>query len=154
MPNLLGFTGTRQAAQPAAFRWLDAPETHEWFESYDGYVTGGCRGFDVLVGQHLADTFPDKEHWVICPSNKSQIFAWWLAPEYEFVRVVYMPEGTDYRDRNTEIVNRSAELYYCADFPEADGRSKRSGTWMTVRIAQNAEVPVTGMILHSQEETV
>lgn len=156
MADLLGLTGTRwiDAYRDKLWSWLNLADTKRWFEHFDGYVTGGCFGWDAFAGRFLADTWPDKEHWVIVPANLSQVDAWWLEPGYEFVRVVYMPMGTDYRDRNTVIVERSVELHFCAERPEADGKSKRSGTWMTVRIARKADIPTQGVILQQQEEKV
>jgi hypothetical protein len=63
-----------------------------------------------------------------------------------------MAEGTDYRDRNTEIVRRSNQLFYCADYPENHGKSRRSGTWMTKRIAEQTGIPVNGIILNNEEQ--
>ena len=59
-----------------------------------------------------------------------------------------MPPGTTYKDRNEAIVNRVDELYYCADYPEEDRRSRRSGTWQTVRLARGRGIPVDGIILN------
>lgn len=41
-----------------------------------------------------------------------------------------------YRERNTRIVEQCEVLYAFAAYLEADARSRRSGTWMTVRIAR------------------
>lgn len=146
---MLGFTGTRGTGGYAGRlqNYYGDAATVAWLEQYDGFVTGGCRGFDTFMGFHAALTFPDKRHVVIVPANQSQVQPWWMGLNNPNIEVYYMPEGTDYRDRNTEIVKRSDFLYYCAEHPEDHTKSKRSGTWMTVRIAQQLGVPYDGIVL-------
>jgi hypothetical protein len=46
-----------------------------------------------------------------------------------------------YRERNQDIVNAVDLLIATPAQPEADPRSKRSGTWMTIRLARRANKP-------------
>lgn len=157
--RILGFTGTRQIAghEKALHKYLDRADTTAWFTAFDRYITGGCRGWDGFIGRYLARIYRDTPQTVVVPWNKSQVDAWWEDPEFAplvdngMITVVYMEAGTDYRDRNAEIVRGSTELFYCADYPESDGRSKRSGTWMTKRIAEAAHLPINGIILNKEQ---
>ncbi len=155
MTNFLGFTGTRATEEriPDLLRYVAKPDMRIYLDSFDGYVTGGCRGWDAFIGAHLVLAFPEKTHLVVVPANRSQVDPWWETFDLDRVLVVYMEDGTDYRDRNTEIVRRSNAVFYCADYPEQHPKSKRSGTWMTKRIAEGLDVPVTGIILNTSETT-
>lgn len=55
-----------------------------------------------------------------------------------------------YRERNTRIVQQCSVLWAFPAYPEDDPRSKRSGTWMTVRIARKLGRPVRVWV---QDET-
>lgn len=120
---------------------------------FDGFVSGGCRGWDAVFGETLALAFPDKVHVVVVPANKSQVDPWWTKFDAGLVQVVYMDADTDYRSRNTEIVRRSSQLFYCADYQEDHGKSRRSGTWMTVRIARQAGMQPTGIIINDTKDS-
>ncbi len=152
----LGFTGTRSTdARKAELRnYLESADMITYLRKFDTYVTGGCVGWDALVGRFLATRFPPPiaQHIVVVPANRKQVDPWWEEFDPGLVQIVYMPNDTDYRDRNTEIVKRSDNMFYCADYPEADGRSQRSGTWMTYRISNEAKVPIDGIILNKDEE--
>lgn len=113
-------------------------------EAY-AYITGGAIGGDALIGNWLAWNKPDAKHIVIVPSNRSAIDPWWdrFNLEAPYVDVYLMPSGTSYRDRNQEILTRSTELIAFPAYREWDVRSKRSGTWMTARIAKKMGLKVT-----------
>lgn len=150
----LGFTGTR-ATEKHQFKirsYLESADMLMYLRKFDTYVTGGCVGFDALVGRYLRLRFPPPiaHHVVIVPANKSQVDPWWEEFDAGTVELIYMDDDTDYRDRNQAIVDRADQIFYCADYPEADGRSKRSGTWMTKRIAEREGVPVHGVILNTE----
>ena len=148
----LGFTGTRETEKfhERLRDYLESADMQLFLREFDMFVTGGCRGWDAFVGRYLALTFPQKTHLVVVPANRSQVDPWWLEFDLGTILVKYMPEGTDYKDRNEEIVERSDHLFYCADYPEAHGKSKRSGTWQTVRIGHRARIHVNGIILNPE----
>lgn len=154
--NLLGTTGTRHIAQndePKFVDYLLRPQTHLFLSSFDGFVSGACVGWDAVFGSTMALTYPDKEHVVVVPADQSRVETWWHAFDPGLVKVVYMDDDTSYRDRNTEIVRLSSQLFYCADYPEDHPKSQRSGTWMTVRIARKAGMTPSGIIIHNEEVT-
>src|SRR5262249_19060923 len=75
-------------------------------------------------------------HIVVVPADRSRVDPWWEGcPE---VTVIEMPEGTTYRDRNAALVARSAAVFGLPAYPEDDPRSRRSGTWQTIRMARRA----------------
>lgn len=116
----------------------------------DEYVTGAAIGVDAEVGTLLTRLCPAAVHTVIVPADRKAVDAWWTRLPYqvEKLRVVYMPPGTSYRDRNQELVDRATMLVAYPAFPEVDLRSRRSGTWQTVRMARRAEKPVKTYVLH------
>lgn len=134
MPRYAGFTGTRRIT-PAMQTSIDT--TLACLPDATIVVTGGCIGVDAYVargaqarGLHV---------YAIIPANRRQV-----DPEWATYCTTYktMPEGTDYRDRNVTIVLRSDCAYAFPEHPEADPRSRRSGTWMTIRMCRKLGVPV------------
>jgi hypothetical protein len=100
----------------------------------DGFVTGACVGGDAFIGRTLHDMFPAKRHVVIVPANRSRVAVWWHdAPT---VQVIEMPPGTSFRDRNVQIVDRSALLVGIPARHEFAVESRRSGSWQTIRLAR------------------
>lgn len=153
--NLLGFTGTRQTGDLAPLRdYFGGGAMHIYLSRFDGFVTGGCIGFDAFIGEFLALRYPDKMHVVIVPANRSRVDTWWERFDLGKIIVIEMPEDSDYRDRNAEICIKSSEIFYCAEYPENHPNSKRSGTWMTVRIANKAGMTVYGIVLNRSVEKV
>jgi|SRR6478735_10578915 len=140
----LGFTGTRHLTNGSKSAVLEA--IGKRLPEFDRFVTGGCNGFDAKMGQYLYETFPEKLHYVIVPDNKGQV-DWWFKGK-PGVMIKYMAPGTTYKQRDQAIVDASDEVFYCAEYPENDYRSTRSGTWLTKRLAEASHVPVGGIILH------
>lgn len=136
---MVGFTGTRNvptAMLPRIRRIVEAlPEG-------TGVVTGGCVGVDAIVAR-VANQRGLHVHTVL-PADRSRVDRAWAdhCSTYE-----EMPAGTDYRARNTRIVELSDEIIAIPEAPEHDPRSRRSGTWMTVRIARRAGKPVQEKVL-------
>ena len=153
--NLLGTTGTRnisllQYEQYATF--LLSEEMESFFDQFDGFVSGGCVGWDALFGEAMAASYANaRRHVIVVPANRTQLDPWWNKYlddiDFEFVE---MEPGTTYKQRNKMIVNLSEQIYYCADWPEEHGKSTRSGTWQTVRLARAAAMPVSGFVIHRE----
>jgi hypothetical protein len=61
-----------------------------------------------------------------------------------------MPAGTNYRDRNARILDYTDELIAVADHSEDHALSRRSGTWMTIRMALKLGIPTHVLILHEE----
>ncbi len=112
----------------------------------DEYVTGGAIGGDALLGQLLWAMYPKAVHTVIVPANRRAVDPWWERIS-ERINLIFMPDGSTYEDRNAEIVQRATCLYAYPRFAEHDPRSRRSGTWQTVRLARRAGKSCTVHIL-------
>jgi len=104
----------------------------------DRYVTGGCTGGDAFIGAWLMANRPDAEHVVIVPWNRSRVDPWWLVTDGGNLTVVRMPPGSTYKDRNELLVEEGTWVFGFPAYPEADPRSRRSGTWQTIRMARRA----------------
>jgi len=101
------------------------------------FVTGGCRGGDRAVGTIAVVMYPDARHEVVLPADRSQVDPWWAEPEYltANIAIVECPAGTDFRYRNTRIVDLSDKV---TALPYGRLERPRSGTWMTANIARRA----------------
>lgn len=110
----------------------------------DRYITGGCRGGDAFIGRWLFDNRPGAEHVIIVPADRGRVDSWWLGLPWGSwlpggpVKVVHMPWGTTYADRNARLVEEGTMVVGFPAYPEDDPRSRRSGTWQTIRYARKA----------------
>lgn len=102
------------------------------------YVTGGACGGDAFIGAWLFVHYPDAEHHVIVPYDRSQVDPWWLRLEDGTVYVHEMPPGSTYRDRNVRLAERGTMMFAFPAYPEGDWRSQRSGSWQAARLARRA----------------
>jgi predicted Rossmann fold nucleotide-binding protein DprA/Smf involved in DNA uptake len=130
MSETVGFTGTRSANHRDAGKIADilaelSPDST--------VVTGACVGVDMFVAA-IARRLGMKVHTVV-PADRSRVGRLWRQNCTTFEE---MPPGTDYRDRNERIVALSDRVIAIPEAPEDAPESRRSGTWMTVRIARRA----------------
>jgi hypothetical protein len=154
---VLGTTGTREVSLTRAKAVLETRMAY--LETFDRFITGGCRGWDTWAGMYFALRFPDAKHQVILPSNLSQVERWWRHPKIIETMVRHDNEiqidwpnpnrNRTYKDRNQLIVDCSDELFYCAAYEEHDGHSLRSGTWQTIRMARVIDMSIRGVTLHA-----
>lgn len=132
----LAFTAAREG--------FDPPPARVWqvlmgLPPASCYVTGGCRGGDAVIGRWLRMTYPRAEHVVVLPASLRQVEDWWSGLDRLHPRIIAMPAGTTYKDRNTRLVELADEVRGFPAWPEHDPRSVRSGTWQTIRMARRAE---------------
>jgi hypothetical protein len=100
-------------------------------------ITGACVGVDAYVAR-AARARGLYVHTVV-PWDQSRV-----DPEWERYcdSATHMAEGTSYKDRNQTIVDLSTELVGVPAYGEGHGKSRRSGTWQTIRLALKANKPV------------
>ena len=93
----------------------------------DWVITGACIGIDSQVFHLVKDYYPRVHQLVVFPADMSRVDH---SIEQYISEAVYMPQGTDYRDRNERLVAESERM---VAFWKG---SKRSGTYMTMNIAR------------------
>jgi predicted Rossmann fold nucleotide-binding protein DprA/Smf involved in DNA uptake len=117
------------------------------------YTTGGCIGVDTIVGRRMWLAHQKATHRVVVPADRSRVSPWWMhraireAGPGSGVLVEEMPPNTTYKDRNQRIVDHSNVLVAFPAHSEDDPRSKRSGTWQTIRMARRAGLEVLVTVL-------
>lgn len=138
--EVVGWTGSRDltdAMRAAIDTYLDYLATRYRATRDVKVVHGGCLGVDEYVSKSAsARGIPQV---TIFPSNMSQAAT---ACRYRSQEVVQMPEGSTYRQRNEAIVKLATTLVAVPRFAEDHPRMRRSGTWMTIRIARRRGVPL------------
>lgn len=102
------------------------------------YVTGGCQGGDAFIGRWLHANRPDTEHVVIVPAARSRVDPWWETASRRNLTVVEMPAGSTYAHRNARLAAWGDSVFAFPAYPEDDPRSRRSGTWQTVRMSRRS----------------
>lgn len=101
------------------------------------FTTGACLGWDGWIFIHLINQFPKMHHRMIVPANKS--FVDWEAiklAEERNAEIIWMPDGTTYRDRNNRILDDTDLLYAFI----TGNLNPRSGTSMTLNLARERKI--------------
>jgi len=132
----IAFSGTRYLTSVSKQKFLDL-----FLINLDLYKSrkppvfcfGAATGIDTLAGEMCHKYYSEVPRLVIVPSNKKHVdwsFEAWATHVY------YMPEDTDYKDRNEMLVILSNLL---SAYPNREELSDpRSGTWQCVRQARAA----------------
>jgi hypothetical protein len=141
----IGFTGSRDldiGEEVAIERIL-------WSLSPDRVVTGACVGIDQFVAEFYACNVPDVFQTVYVPGDRSRVNMSFIdfMLKLRQVNVIFMPRQSSYLDRNMKIVESSDELVGFPRFHESHQKSRRSGTWQTIRRARSANKKVTLHVL-------
>jgi hypothetical protein len=97
------------------------------------FITGGCRDGDAIIAEWLYRRGMPVH--TILPADHKQIDFLWARHANTYYQ---MPPGTTYKDRNAAIVAESERVYGFPMYPETHPRSRRSGTWQTIRMARRA----------------
>jgi len=106
------------------------------------FVTGAAFGVDTLCLYLCYAWRREATHTVVVPDGKhnEEIVQFALAMDLE---VIVMPEGTDYMDRNTKMIQLSDILVAFPPTSEETGRgSSGAGTWSTIRRARKKGIPI------------
>lgn len=138
-----GFTGSRYVT-PLHFAAMDEVLTAH----LDGseYTTGGAVGVDTYVLRKMKAWLPQAFHRVCLPEHGPD----WDNPYLDLAdEVIRVPNTTNHpwRSRNAAILDHSDVLLAFPLHNEEHGQSKRSGTWMTIRMARKRGMPVVLTVL-------
>jgi hypothetical protein len=139
-----GFTGTRSFKHE--HHAIDVFGRLLQLHNGTEFWTGACVGLDDYVAQQLVQLYPWARHVVVMPHDRRQVdpaFIEW-AVAHPKVEIIWMPEGTTMRDRNTKIVENVDRLEV---FPYRRLAKPYSGTWMTANIADKLGVPTDVLVL-------
>lgn len=141
--HTVAVTGTRNAGADA-----EALKTHYvdyFFDNNVGVlfdrrallVHGACEGTDIRAAMAA------KRHGMrvraVVPTDRSHVDPRWS--EYADEAIIMGPETT-YHDRDLMVVETANLLIAWPKWHENDPQSKRSGTWLTVRLADKMGIPV------------
>jgi hypothetical protein len=143
MISRLGFSGSRSlVADDESF----IRSTLQLLDM-DMFLVGGCIGADAVAGRFVGNIL-NRNVQVFLPADRSRV-----DPDYlEYADHVHeLPPGSSYRARNQAIVRHSTELVAFPSYREEHGKSLRSGTWQTIRLAVAKGIPVTIHVLRSRE---
>lgn len=144
-----GFTGTREDLTDRDKEWVRLI-VRRIVPFGATLVTGGCIGLDAYIAEIGATTAGygrQGKRWsvyTIVPSNRKHVDPDYLAKADETEE---MPNGTTYADRNQRIVETSHALMGFPLHTERDERSRRSGTWQTIRMGWRHGIPVRAEVL-------
>jgi hypothetical protein len=110
------------------------------------YITGGAVGVDTYVLRKMSAWLPKAEHRVYLPAHGPDWDNEYLALADTVVRI---PDTMNHphRSRNAAIVDGCDVLLAFPLHNEDHGQSKRSGTWMTIRMARKAGKPIVLTVL-------
>lgn len=134
---VLSFSGPRFDPAPQMLEALFDSLAHLG-ERAPGFVTGGCQGFDSLIGRYCLARWPKRKHLVILPHDSTFTRRWWDEPGLDGrnLTIRQLPFGTNYRDRNVDLVVSSAQLVAYPYAAERHPSQRRSGTWQTIRLGR------------------
>lgn len=122
-PTRWGFTGSQNGADEEVI--LTTLKELPLLED-DWVVTGGCIGVDSQMFYLVKEHYPEVHQLVVFPANISKVDHTIFRHEPD---AIFMPQGTDYRDRNERLVSESDKM-----IAFWTGKT-RSGTFMTINIA-------------------
>ena len=143
----IAFTSSREI--PDANQRAHIHTMLESLGAAEGFVSGGCIGGDHYIGEALVAMYPNRQHTVIVPADRSRVHDWWSAysaPYGARINVIYMPPRTEYRDRNLAMIQGYGTFLgsqLLLAFPahnESHRKSSRSGSWQTIRMGRRSHL--------------
>jgi hypothetical protein len=126
----VGFTGSRKITE--AQRKLVIKRLEEIKPTVTHYITGACTGVDAEVALWAYEQHPEANQIIVVPNRRLHVDDRVMHFHTDNVMYIEMPRHpTSYRDRNERIVDLSerVEAFW-------DGRTYKSGTYMTINIAK------------------
>jgi hypothetical protein len=138
---MIGISGTRE--MPTALQAERIRQLIRGLQPGTTVVTGACVGVDALAAK-IAFSTPGIHVMTVVPANRKAVDPNWQRYCHDFYE---MPLGTSYRDRNLYIVDLCDWLLAFPMYAEWDGRSTRSGTWQTIRLARKAGKQAQAFVL-------
>lgn len=107
-------------------------------------ANGGCKGIDDIAGQ-AGHGLGLLVHTILVP-NWEKIE--WTADWWEYTdTTATMSHGTGFKERDQAVVDTSEALLAFPLYAERHSQSRRSGTWMTIRLAREKGIPVEVIVL-------
>lgn len=151
----LGFTGTRTL--PADMSAIE-DYVADRIVRFNEFTSGACVGFDAWVARYLLRVRPEATHRLVVPANRSQVdidlYHEFITHTGGWVVIEFMPDGTTYKQRNARILDHADELLGVCDYPERHGKSARSGSWQTVRLARDRRLTLDTYTIHEDAEVL
>jgi hypothetical protein len=130
------FTGARDITESEALRVIQAVFA---LPEHTRIISGGALGVDTVAALAVVMSQTHRMLHVVLPCTTEPRDVGWLEAASTWER---MPPGTTFKQRDARMVEVGDRVIAFPLYPENDPRSKRSGTWMTVRLANRAGKPV------------
>ena len=144
---VLGVTGSRYLIKGQRLDIDRFLSNHaDWIEKADCVIGGACKGVDIDVFRWMRNKYPDVPRISIVPANRKYVDEAYKSQSTHFA---YMPEDTDYKERNQLIVSMSNMLLGIPTYDEED--APRSGSWQTIRMARQKGITTLIYTLTYQE---
>jgi len=131
--TIVGFTGSRVLAQKKES--IVSNRLQECVRlGMTQAITGACKGIDSFIALYLVSEFPEISQTIVVPSNRKFVSMDIMKLFDSKVNYIYMPNDSNYRDRNIKIVELSEvmDAFWT-------GKKTYSGTYMTINIAKKAD---------------
>jgi precorrin-2 methylase len=145
MAETVTFTGTRWPPyRTAGF----IRETVGDLDALDKIIVGGAPGVDELVAMAALEMNSGHSVYAVLPCTTDPEDISWLDRIGGWEQ---MPAGTTFKQRDARMVELGDRVIAFPLYREDDARMKRSGTWITVRIARKAGKSVEVHVLSELE---
>lgn len=140
---VIGVTGSRTIETERQRRHVIDVIDH-YVTPRDWLIHGACVGVDELCAKCAWDN-DAAVIMAVVPPNRSLVSEKAVSLSGLVEDIAPGPNG--YKRRNQTIVDESDRILAFPGYPEDHPKSRRSGTWQTIRMARRAGIPVRVYVL-------
>lgn len=139
---VLGVSGSREALSEIWYPTVSERVYRAKLAGYTRLVQGACKGIDEIA--LMAGRYHRLHTHSILPTMRGSLARTWkvYSDSYE-----ESPAGSSFLERDQLIVDQSDALLALPLYREDHPKSKRSGTWATIRMARRKAIPIRILVL-------